>query len=74
MNEAILSSQGARREARIRNLVRLRAWAEQKAREAKKDLPVKLDIGLDPIKEGRDGSGREDSVMHGDGEAESMVR
>lgn len=46
VNEAILQSQGAHREARLRNLVRLRAWAEQKAREAKKDLPDKLDIGL----------------------------
>ena len=48
VNEAILSSQGARREARIRNLVRLRTWAEQKARETKKigsnvDLSLKLD-------------------------------
>jgi hypothetical protein len=47
VNEAILSSQGARREARIRNLVRLRTWAEQKARETKKigstvDLSLKL--------------------------------
>ncbi|KAI9835785.1 MAG: hypothetical protein M1837_003669 [Sclerophora amabilis] len=47
VNEAILVNQGARREARIRNIVRLRTWAEQKARESKKDLPVKLYLGLD---------------------------
>lgn len=46
VNEAILQSQGSRKEARLRNLVKLRAWAEQKAREAKKDVPEKLDIGL----------------------------
>lgn len=46
VNEAILSSQGHRREARIRNLVRLRAWAEQKAREGKLDLPASLGLGL----------------------------
>lgn len=46
VNEAILQSQGARKEARLRNLVKLRAWAEQKAREAKKDIPEKLDLGL----------------------------
>lgn len=47
VNEAILSSQGERREARIRSLVRLRAWAEQKAREAKLDLPYgRLSVGL----------------------------
>jgi len=46
VNEAILSSQGERRESRIRNLVRLRTWAEQKAREAKLDVPEKLTFGL----------------------------
>ena len=46
VNEAILLSQGARKEARLRNLVRLRAWAERKARDAKKDIPEKLDLGL----------------------------
>lgn len=73
VNEAILSSQGARREARIRNLVRLRAWAEQKAREAKKDLPATLDLGLDPAKEAQDGRAHEDSVMQGNEDAEPMV-
>ncbi|KAI9845296.1 MAG: hypothetical protein M1838_001796 [Thelocarpon superellum] len=47
VNEAILINQGARREARIRSLVRLRTWAEQKAREQKKDLPAQIRIGLD---------------------------
>jgi len=46
VNEAILQSQGVRPEARLRNLVKLRVWAELKAREAKKDLPTKLDLGL----------------------------
>ena len=47
VNKAILASQGQRREAAIRNLVRLRAWAEDSARESKKDLPAHLDLGLD---------------------------
>lgn len=57
VNEAILSSQGERREARIRNLVRLRAWAEQKAREAKLDLPHgRLGVGLgDEVEYGQGG-------------------
>lgn len=48
VNEAILHSQGERREARIRNLVRLRAWAEDKARQSDKDLnlPDKIELGL----------------------------
>jgi hypothetical protein len=47
VNEAILLDQGMRREASIRRLLRLRAWSEQKAREAKKDIPEKLSFGLD---------------------------
>lgn len=52
VNEAILQSQGARRDAKLRNLVQVWAWAEQKAREAKKDIPDKLDIGLDQDNDG----------------------
>lgn len=46
VNEAILESQGERREARIRSMVRLRAWAEQEGRNAKLDLPEKIHAGL----------------------------
>jgi glucose-induced degradation protein 8 len=46
VNEAILQSQGDRKEACLRNLVKLRAWAEQKAREAKRDIPDHLDLSL----------------------------
>ncbi|KAJ5101565.1 LisH dimerization motif subgroup [Penicillium alfredii] len=46
VNEAILQNQGARKEARLRNLVKIRAFAEHKARDAKKDIPDKLDLGL----------------------------
>jgi len=69
VNEAILGSQGARREARIRNLVRLRAWAEKKARDAGKDIPDKLDLGLNTDKEGE----LEDDAMNGNGETDAMV-
>jgi len=48
VNEAILASQGERREARIRNLVRLRNWAEHKARDAKLQIPDRLDLGTGP--------------------------
>ncbi|KAL4896226.1 CTLH/CRA C-terminal to lish motif domain-containing protein [Aspergillus ambiguus] len=68
VNEAILQSQGARKEARLRNLVKLRTWAEQKAREAKKDIPDKLDLGLsDGNSNSKDASnsqnGSNDTVM-----------
>jgi len=54
VNEAILQSQGAHKEARLRNLVKLRAFAENKARDAKKDIPEKLDLGL--MGDAQDGS------------------
>lgn len=47
VNKALLSSQHQDRNARIRNLVRLRAWAEDTARQSKKDLPTRIDLGLD---------------------------
>ncbi|KAM3424695.1 hypothetical protein BST61_g6682 [Cercospora zeina] len=47
VNKAILESRGQRSEAKIRKLVRGRAWAEALAREAKADLPATIPIGLD---------------------------
>jgi hypothetical protein len=46
VNEAILTTMGARGEARMRSLVRLRHWAESKARAAGKDIPPRLPLGL----------------------------
>jgi len=74
VNEAILASQGARREARIKSLVRCRAWSEQKAREAKKDIPLTISLGLDGDgQDESDGGDQEDEdddeVMNGNGEA-----
>lgn len=46
VNEAILTSMGARGESRMRSLVRLRLWAESKARDAGKELPPSLPLGL----------------------------
>jgi hypothetical protein len=59
VNKAILASQGQSRNAAIRNLVRLRAWAEDEARSDKKRgvaLPPQLDIGLDADMQMRDAS------------------
>jgi hypothetical protein len=68
VNEAILHSQGVRREAQIRKLVRLRAWSEKMAREGgvgtgsgrKIDLPDRLELGLDELPAGAGtGAGRQ---------------
>jgi glucose-induced degradation protein 8 len=47
VNEAILSSQGAKRHARLRHLVRMRAWSEATARQKDFFGSTSLDIGLD---------------------------
>lgn len=48
VNEAILTEQGGQREARIHNLLRLRAWVEKKAKEKDKEkYPEECSIGLD---------------------------
>jgi hypothetical protein len=47
VNEAILSSQGAKRHARLRHLVRMRAWSEATARQNNFFGSTSLDIGLD---------------------------
>ncbi|KAK4894127.1 hypothetical protein LTR28_002098, partial [Elasticomyces elasticus] len=49
VNEAILYSRGDKKQARIRSLVKLRAWAEIQAREQKKNLPAHLGLGLDEM-------------------------
>ena len=73
VNEAILASQGLRREARIKSLVRVRAWAEAKARESGGvELPERLTLGLDgEEKEG--GNAREGNGEVRGNEAEAIV-
>ena len=46
VNRAILERQSARREAAIRHLVKMRAWAENTARDKGSSLPDRIDIGL----------------------------
>ncbi|KAL8832302.1 MAG: hypothetical protein Q9191_000356 [Dirinaria sp. TL-2023a] len=74
VNEAILESTGERTKARLFDLVRLRAWSEEKAREMKKDLPEHLDIGLDPPSPVHNGhNGVHESSATANGDAEPMV-
>ena len=47
VNKAILDRQSSRREAAIRQLVKMRSWAERKARKNDSiSLPERIDIGL----------------------------
>ena len=63
VNKAILQSRGERVEAKIRQLVRARAWAEAQARDAKVDLPPYIPIGLDAADELNGMGGDGDAVM-----------
>ena len=74
VNEAILESTGERTKAKLFDLVKLRAWSEQKAREAKKDLPDHMDIGLDTPYAAHDGhTGAHGEHSRGNGNTETMV-
>lgn len=62
VNEAVLVRQNQRREAAIRQLVRMRAWAENSARLKKKDLPETIELGLNA-----------DNMNHGESGQEPMI-
>ena len=62
VNKAILEARGERAEAKIRQLVRARAWAAKQAEEAKIDLPSYYPIGLDFTEESN-------GIITGDGDA-----
>ena len=51
VNKAILESRGERSEAKIRQLIKARAWAEAEARAAKVELPAYVPLGLDAADE-----------------------
>lgn len=60
VNRAILESRGERSEAKIRQLIKARAWAETEARSAKVDLPSYVPIGLDAADEVNGGANAAD--------------
>jgi len=70
VNEAILKGQGYRSQTRLKSLVKLKAWAEKRARDAGHDLPDKLSIWHDSVQPGKN---MEDSLMGGTNEAAAMA-
>lgn len=65
VNQAILDSYGRNKEPRIKALIKLRAWAETKARESRKELPPTLGIGIDEAQNGAS----QDTAMHENGQS-----
>lgn len=66
VNNAILARRSKRTIAGIRNLVKMRCWAENKCRELGLSLPEKLDIGLH-------GEESDDSDQSGENGHEPMI-
>ena len=62
VNVAILTSQGHQSQTRLKSLVKLKTWAEKRAREKGHDLPDKLSIWHDSVQPSRH---VEDSIMSG---------
>lgn len=74
VNQALLERMGEPTHSKLADLVRLRVWAESKAREQKVDLPEHLDIGLDPPSSSQNGhNGVHEAGAHANGSAEPMV-
>ena len=70
VNVAILTSQGHQSQTRLKSLVKLKTWAEKRAREKSHDLPDKLSIWHDSVQPSRH---VEDSIMSGlDAEAVAL--
>jgi glucose-induced degradation protein 8 len=60
VNKTILERQYHRRDAAIRNLLMMRAWSELTARnESKKDLPARIELGLDGDEEDKQENGHD---------------
>lgn len=86
VNEAISESMGRRREAKIRDLVRCRAWAERE-RMGRGPLPARISLGLDDgsetldqgVRDGAEGEEREDGEeddddeQHGNGDTGDIM-
>lgn len=74
VNEAILRSMGEDRRGRLLELIRTRQWAENRARQAKKkEIPARIDVGLDPPRDGLDTQRADDgdSIMQMGGNGHS---
>jgi hypothetical protein len=69
VNETILQSEGRKREASIKQLIKLRQWAEQKCREMKKPIPSRLTLGLTAEEEDEDG----DDTLNGNVDGDAIM-
>ncbi len=73
VNAAILQSHGSHSETKIKNLIKLRQWTEEKCRDMKKPLPPILRLGLTPEDAEAESESQSRTEMHGNGESDAMV-
>jgi len=76
VNKALLNSVQERTKATLFDLVNHRSWAYQKALEAKKEAPERLELGFDPAQNGHEESEngtshRQHRAVHGNGSADT---
>ena len=73
VNQALLASRGERTKATLYDLVNHRAWANQKAIEAKKEhLPDRIELGFEPAQDGQDDP-RDGSPQRSNGQGDAMA-
>ena len=74
VNQALLERMGESTHPRLADMVRLRVWSENKARESKIDLPEHIDIGLDQASAAQNGhNGVHETGPHSNGDSEPMI-
>lgn len=69
VNQAILARQGTSVEAKIKEWIRARAWSENEARRAKKEIPPNIRLGLD----GETDGDSDDFSMNGNEDNDAMI-
>ena len=72
VNRAMLKAGGERTGSRLCDLIKTRFWAERMNRDEKRDLPEKIDLGLEGAREEGERGAGEDSVMQENGNGEAM--
>ena len=70
INEAILEDHDFPPEAKIKHLIKIRQWSEQKCRDMKKQIPSRLPLGLTAEEEL---DGQEDNMNGNSADGDAMV-
>jgi hypothetical protein len=73
VNAAILQSHGGHSETKIKNLIKLRQWTEERCKDMKKAVPPVIRIGLTAEDAEAESESLARAGMHGNGQSDAMV-